>query len=338
MFLDNFDVNYDNMYNAELKSEFIEASFSHLSKLDIETLIRLFNVVGQTEHQNKKDLYEFNFRELVDLFERNEWQRMNTFTQRKSILKSYIDYCVSLNKVDVDIHPIYRIKHTDVMGLKRLDRQYVKNFEELRKLLDYVYDNADVEDTIQFIFPKLVFCLSWLGFTKDEVRNLKKDDVKPIAKTITASSGYSITNIDDYIIDLAIECINLEQYTTTNRYGKRKVSIRQNSYLIRTKGNQYSGEEQPVPDTFVNNTNSRFRTLTEDFSPTDEYYNKAITCDSIFWSGAYSRLFEYDSNRTIDSKNYELLSKVSRIDESQILGLSNFFVDYTKWRKFFYGY
>lgn len=224
----------------------------------------------------------------------------------------------------------YRQNHTNLFN---------NTSEELKKLLDYVYDNANVEDTSQFVFSKLVYCLSWLGFTKEEVRYLQKEDVKVVSKTITSQlSGYSVTNVDDYIIDLAVECINLEKYDTVNRYGRRRVSLRDNNFLIRTKGNQYNNEEQPVPDSYVNNTNTRFKSLVEEYSPTDEYYNKAITCDSIFWSGAYSRLYENDNKNSVDSKDYELLSKISRIDESQILGLSNFFVDYTKWRKFFYGY
>jgi integrase len=339
VYLDDFSVDCSTMYNLQQKSDFIFAKFSHLESNEIETIIRIFITIGFYENSSKKDLTEFNLKELIDLFESCEWNKANTFAQRKSVMKQYIDWCVIQNKANT-LHPIYRIELGDIVGSKKLDRQYFKNLDDLKDCLIEIFDNADVIDNSQFIFAKLVYCLCWLGFTREEVRFLKKQNVNLQNKSIVSElSGYKADNINDYIISLAKECIEAEEYTTKNRYNDRPVKYRNNDYLIRTKTSASVPEDDPVTDNYFFNINARFREIVNDLSPYDKYYTKSITCDSVYYSGLYYKMYEREKENglQLSKTDYDELSQTSRISKENALGLAFFYDDYHKWLKYFYG-
>jgi hypothetical protein len=131
--------------------------------------------------------------------------------------------------------------------------------------------------------------------------------------------------------------MDIEEYSTKNRYNERPVRFRKNDYLIRTKFSQCIRESDPISDSYFNNLAARFKKITESYSPTDEYFGKSITCDSVYYSGLYYRMYEQDKAKPIWKTDYKTISEISRIKEDQILGLNFFYNDYLKWRSYFYG-
>jgi hypothetical protein len=327
------------MYNVKQKNDFIESTYSHQDDVSIENVIRFWCTVGVTERQNQKDFIDFTLKEVIMLFEVNEWIKANTFTHHKSLLKQYVEWCISLNKLSVDIHPIMRLERKDIKGIIKYDRQYVSNFSDMKDAIEYVYDNTDVIDNSQFMYPKLLFCLSWLGFNKEEVRFIKKEHVDLERKMIRSplDNSYVVDDVEDYIIKLIEDCIELKEITTKNRYSELQYKMQSSEYLLRAKSSKQSPDNTPVPETFINNSNSRFMTFSRKLDPSDKYYNKGFTCDSIYWSGAYYRLYEKSKRMEIKQSDYETLSKVSRIDVNNALSLGYFWHDFRAWREYFYG-
>ena len=327
------------MYNIQQKNDFIESTYSHQDKLSVENIIRLWCTVGLTEKRNEKDFIDFTLREVIMLFETNEWIKTNTFSHHKSLLKQYIDWCMTLNKISVDIHPILRLEREDLKGTIKYDRQYVSNFIELKECIEYIYDNTEVIDNSQFLFAKLLFCLSWLGFNKEEVRLIKKEHVDIERRMIRSplDSSYIVDSVDDYIIRLIEDCVELSEITTKNRYSEMQYKLQLSNYLIRSRASKQTPDGMPVPESYVNNTNSRLLAITRQFDPSDIYYNKGITSDSIYWSGAYYRLYERTKLYEVRQNDYDVLSRVSRIDVNNTLSLGYFWHDFRAWREYFYG-
>lgn len=338
MYLDDFNLSYESMMNPEMKSDFFYSKFSHMQENDIKTIIRFFNVVGITEKQNQKDFSEFTFKEVLDLFERNEWQHANTFAHNKSILKQYIDWCKSQNKISGDIHPIERINKDDITGTIKFDRQYFKSYDDFCGCLEEVYNNADVDDISQFLIPKLVYHLSWLGLTKEEIRFLKKDDFNIKDKSISSKlSGYKLSGLSEYVVKLIQECIDIKSYSSHNIYSERSVEYQDNDFLIRTMKNIRAPDIDPVSELYFNNINVKFSKITGSYNPTAKYYKKGITCDSVYYSGLYYRIYEYENTNKSLNYNYDILGTMCRMDLDNVIGLSMCYDNYSKWRKYFYG-
>ena len=341
MFIDNYKADINYIYNKDIKSQFIEDHYAHYKNEAIESVIRLFNTIGISEEQYKKDFSEFNFSEVVNLFETNSWKKMNTFSHNRSILKAYIDWCKTHGKITTDVHPVERIVKEDVIGARKYHKQYFRDFNEFKDCIENVYENAPVEDTKQFVFSKMTFCLYWLGFSKDEIRLMKKTDVNTISKIIVNPvSDYKVENVDDFIIDLAIECINTETYNSKNRNGMTTFNYQKNDYLIRTLVTSRMPDHEPVIEYYFNNILGRFRNISKQIDITNPYYNKSITTESVFLSGAYSKLFNINQKKifTQNEETYKIISQIGRIDINNQLKLSYFLHDYMAWRKFYYNY
>lgn len=340
MFLDNYSVkNYSEMYNIEQKSDFIEISYSHTKNDSVENIIRLFIVIGKHERQLEKDFCDFTFNEVVNLFEINEWSKGNTFQHNKSILKQYVLWCNSLNLVDINSHPIILLKAEDISGSIKYSRQYIKDFDDLKGCLEYNYENADVNDASQFIYPKLVYCLSYLGFWVEEIRFMKQEHVRMFENTIRSplDDNFVVTNVNDYIMDLIREGIDLVGITTKNRRGMYTKKYQQSDYLIRVKASKSSPDYTPVIEVYFNNMSSKFREYSRKLDPSDEYYNKGITTESIWFCGCCNRLYEREKNENIEKNLSEIISKECRISRDDANAISFMWADYLSWRKFYYG-
>lgn len=338
MYLDDFGLSYENMFNPESKGNFIYSKYSHMQSDDIKTIIRFFNVIGITEQENQKDFSDFTYKEVLNLFERNEWQHANTFAHNKSILKQYTDWCKSQNKISGNIHPIQRISKDDIIGTIKFDRQYFKNFDEFKDCLEDVYNNADVDDSSQFLMPKLVYHLSFLGFTKEEIRFFEKDDYNAEEKSIKSKlSKYKANDLNNFVIGLIQECMDIKTYVSHNKYAERNIEYQENNYLIRTTKSLRSPENEPINELYFNNISVRFNKITSSYSPISKYYKKGITCDSVYNLGMYCKTYQFEKDHKSLDHNYRLLGLLSRMSTDDYTALDRYYDNYVKWRKYFYG-
>jgi hypothetical protein len=96
-------------------------------------------------------------------------------------------------------------------------------------------------------------------------------------------------------------------------------------------------ENEPVNEIYFNNINVKFNKITSSYSPISKFYKKGITCDSIYNSGMYFKLYEYEKDHQSLEYNYELLNELGRFDTDDVTMLGRFYDNYLKWRKYFYG-
>lgn len=84
---------YDKLYNSELKKSFIEKYDSLDSKL---TMFWQFLKITDEEFEKDKDLYDMDFNEIFDLLESAECSSINSAINHINTYKRYIDYCIDL--------------------------------------------------------------------------------------------------------------------------------------------------------------------------------------------------------------------------------------------------
>jgi hypothetical protein len=139
-------------------------------------------------------------------------------------------------------------------------------------------------------------------------------------------------------MDLIDECINIDGFYSTKRYGATKNAYANNEFLIRTKLNKKIGKKDPIPETYFNNFLSPFKAVTKKLNPADKYFKKNITCETVYDSGLFSRLYNYEKDHGIIKQNdYEILSNIGRIDINNQSGLLQVYQDYSAWKKHFYN-
>ncbi len=341
MFFDNINIkNYEEIYNVKQKSDFIESSYSHFKKDSLENIVRLFNAVGRHERQLGKDFCDFTFNEVVNLFEINEWSKSNTVMHHKSILRQYVTWCDAvLNKANSGLHPISQIKPEDISGSNKYWRQYVQSFDELKRCIEYVYETADVNDTSQFVFPKICYCLSFLGFNFNEIRFMKQEHVKMFDNEIRSpiDENFVVSNVDEYIMDLIREAISLEGITSRNKYSMYTKRYQKSDYLIRVRASKVSPDYTPVYETYFNNIPSKFRSYSRKLDPSDEFYNKGITFETIWFCGCCDRLYKREQIENIEKNLSNILIKECRLNPNDNNEASHMWADYLSWRKYYYG-
>lgn len=80
---------YEKLYNSELKKEFIEQYTSIDSKL---TIYWQFLKIAKKESEKKKDLFEMDYNEVFELLEEAECSSINSAINHINTYKRYIDY------------------------------------------------------------------------------------------------------------------------------------------------------------------------------------------------------------------------------------------------------
>jgi hypothetical protein len=338
-FAENYHMDFHSIFNLQQKSDFIYSNYSHAKDETIGGIINTFNTIGVFENQYKKDLIDFNFEDIVSLFERNGWKKTSTFNRNKSVLVSYIDWCRINGKLSGNVHSIERLQFDDITGQKKFEIESFKSFEDLKDCANSVYNSEGVNDSDKFIIDISVLYLSWIGFKKEEIQRIKKDDISFINNTINSKLfSYKVSNVNQYIMDVLSICVNIEGYTTNNRFGEANRKYNENEFLIRTGKSAKVLQDDVVPDSYFNNMATRFKNITSKFSPVDKYYKKAITSKTIYDAGRYYRLYEYEKeNGKIESSNYAILSLIGRVEITNQTGLLQLYYDFNAWRKYFYG-
>lgn len=337
MYFDKFDVKMDDIYNKERKSEFAYFAYSHMGDNEVGKIINFFNSIGQYEHQHSKDFCDFSFDDVVNAFERSGWKKFSTFSTIRSTLKNYVEWCRVNGKTAAGVHPIERLQYEDIKGHKKFDLSYFESFEKLKECLEYVYDSIDSIDKNRYIAEKIMFCLSWFGLNKDEIRFLLKTDVDLQNRSIHVSStGYSVDGVDEYIVKLLYEYINQDSFAKSNRRTIYNAKLDDNKYVMRTFASKKRDSNDPISPSFFNNTVTRFRDTTSLFDPIDEFYKKNITPKTMYDSGRYYRLLIYEGQYGKIDYKHPKTKEIGRLTSSSEIVAVQFYKDYEGWRNYYY--
>lgn len=287
----------------EIKQEFLEGKPTATAKSNRFIL----KLVDDYEHANNKSVYDLSIserNEMIALQFRNS--SVKTIAKNMSILRTYIDFCISKNLVSHRENRLATFTADDAKNFvnKQAVRYKYISREQLRKYQEQLENDQD----------KLLLELPYIGVrgrtqkdaTLEELINLKIDPASEECKanilTLVKNNGeVREIQVSPETMQLVVDTYNQEIYIGNN--GKEttnpKVKIKQNyinkvdSYVFRTPGQK---KYEPLNANLIN---SRMHRIQEWIG------NKYVTMSSLYFSGMVSmakdRLAEKGS---LDKEDY----------------------------------
>jgi integrase len=266
----------------EIKQEYLDTKPTGTAESDAFVLRDFDNY----EDQIGKQVYNLSIPELNEMFATLRNSSKRGAGKNKSILVSYIDFCVSKKIVS---HMGNRAKYIDIekfVSRQALLNKYIPR-EKVREYANLLYNSQD----------ELLLWLLFIGVrgrtveegTMEEVINLTIDDVNEEEKSLTLRQNDGkfrlLYNVPDCVIDLIKETFEQEFYTENNGEITNNPRIPDPRKSIINKTGEYARYVFRTPgknkfDIFTPSLlNSRMRKIQNVCD------NKYLTYSSLYFSG-----------------------------------------------------
>lgn len=158
------------IYNSDLKIKFIRQYTDSLKTA--ANCENVFLAISRFEEKNNKDLYSFNKEELIEMLESVLGAKTSTQGTRLIIIKEYIKWCDSYERISGVSKEIFELK---IPFVEKLKSQTVASPLHLQQYLDIICDNEE-ENTIDNVYR----CYYWMAFSgidQDRLSEIKNSDV-----------------------------------------------------------------------------------------------------------------------------------------------------------------
>ena len=184
-------------YNPEVKQDFLYSVYK--GENDPNNYAKSCSVVlrkvGDFEALYDKDLYQFDYQEIISMLRAFSIRSRESLNVHHSIIVGYIDFCIKSGyKPENEMNLArYNVTSEDLEGLvsvRAVDRRYIYGTEEYENLLGQWINAQD----------EVIFALLWEGIKGkefSEIRELKIDDVDEDNNRLLIRRVYSIP-VDDY--------------------------------------------------------------------------------------------------------------------------------------------
>ena len=207
------------LYNEEFKEQFLEMYRSDNNddnavqdeeKKEKKTHIAyryVFQRSYKTEQKLKKDVYDFNDKELYSLIRSYKNGSHAAVQSTISVLKKYLDYCVERGFIRVNLLQ-------DLSGYDDY-QQFVDQVTTEQKYIDREQFEQMIAECLNYqdAFPLAMCFYGFRGEGCCEIVNLKVTDVDVENKKIFISSRNESYDIDDYLLNIIINTTKEDEYT-----------------------------------------------------------------------------------------------------------------------------
>jgi len=324
---------FTKIFHLNLKVAFIEAQFKDWDVKAKQGIIRFFENTASYENELGKDLYQFNIVEMQKLFVNLEITTKGTFSNRKYIIKQYLDWCVSEQIIPLSNEEwLDNFKYENFSIDSLIEKKYFKSFEHLKCGIDSIIKFVSPTDIHQFDIMEISFYLSWFGLTAKQICNLKQNDIdyKNHCVIIDNRKYY----INEYVKDLIYNYLKTDGYYAgilivkgENEFFDRK--YQNTDFLLRRLMSSVSENYEP------REIQSKFSAYafkrTQQFDDNNLYKNHKFNLKDIYDSGCFCRLYEYTqetgtdiSNLDIDTmKNILLVTDLSSSKRTNLIAIFN---------------
>lgn len=208
-------------YNEAQKLEFIEDIDGYAKTY----AIFLFNKISDFERKLDTDFCNFDAeytKTLIIMY----LNRSTSMRKREiNLLVKYAQWCIMKGKILGFTHPIDLLNSDDFDYSIRHKIEMVKDEEYLVDILNTVYGEFDVGDSLSTM-NKLVAILNYYGFNYKEISTIRQDEVDYENKTLRG------VKVSDYFLKLTRVANEMTEYET---FGKRTIVVQlaNNGLLIR---------------------------------------------------------------------------------------------------------
>jgi HNH endonuclease len=237
--------------NSEYKEEYLKNYEGETQNLFRKIL---FNYCIREERKNKKDLHQFNLRELELLNHSFKFKSLPTARSYNQTINSYLNFCV--NKGYIGINPLESVFSTAWLKKFVSTENYLTD-DDIHVIIDKCVNPQDAV-LIQLLFEGVG------GTNKNELINLKREDVNVQNNILTLTDKNNSTRllvVSDRCIELILKAHEQSIYKTKNGVGKKRAeeSIELSEYIIKKVGiGLHTGKQTP---TLVSN---RLTTIADD--------------------------------------------------------------------------
>ena len=281
--------------NPEFKQWFIDSAeefFQPSYKKLVEDL--MYKVSSfEIENKNNRDVYEFNFNEMQELFLSFQSKSTATLQVYSSILKKYVDFAIQNGKVDENTNYFNNFNYNTLVGLLNKGKNKNRLFEK-----EFIYNMAEetIKNKVDAIITLLLF-ETIRGTACEDIVNIKMEDIDSDNCTIKLKDR--IAKVPRRLMN-AIDSAKMQE---TYIYGNglnigtndRKdmvtelISINITPYLIRPTQREYkrSGNIQMSGMQLQLRTNKLFKVMGYPF----------VTCQNVYDSGITYKALEFGKER-----------------------------------------
>lgn len=284
------------MDNSSYRSQYISSTTARMSEESARGVENFWKRVARVEREIGKTLEEGYTREqYIDLMERMRLTKPHTFLPTKSSIGGYLQALRNDGLLDSEyVDTLYAIRFNDIDPSNVFDSKYFKSFADLQSSIeDTLYAADKVDDGVFDIQISAIYC-AWMGLSIEEALQIKKADVEDECvrladRTITPNSAimHFLCNFRD-----ATEYQSQAAAIIRLKYAESQ-------WLFRTPRSEHV--ESP----------KTMRIFIRNFWKSAGDGTKIFNYDKIYWSGIFSRAYEYEQKHgEIQSGNTSLLEEV----------------------------
>lgn len=291
---------------------------------------RIMTLLSKEEQRNDTPFYHFDEKQTLEFLQQILGSRSGAYSdQTLSFLRRYIRWCEMwelISTKEMNMHPIMTFS-TSPRAREALRKQLeiADIFEDFRNTMLCSYNEFVTFCELFFSssrneMDRAICCLSWLGFTADQIRYIELADFNSQTRMI---AGVKIE--EDYIFKTLQTVAVSSCYTNEDsEYPNRVYYYNDTKYLLRStrRKNASNASNNAVSLVTIRTLQARQEEIAKRIPSTHPLCTKRLTSVAIMRSGIYWRLYQ---KQTIAAK--ELTA-----DE---LALSQF-SSYLKWKRCFY--
>jgi len=333
----NFD-DYQNIYDKDEKLRFINDTYATQNDDVLAKVLNRLDSIGIFESQlyPPKDLCAFTFLEYVTLFEQQQWTKKTTFYIMKTFIVTYVGWAVRVGKAPYEqLSVITNMVPGDLSGYFLHQNKSFKNLDSLCSAHEEIIKNEIFRGRAcsndSYITAEIITYLAWLRLSSEEAVRLQKSDVDVNGHKIVLKDRE--VEIPDKIYNRMIYYAMLTGFEFSNGISTYVRIYKDSKYYLRSHRTDRLSENP------LRTTLSRYSGLALNLDPSNEFYKKSFTYDSIKQSSLFDEFYQ------CDVKNPTNIEKMSSLAGDRLLG--EFFPhdtialgissNYLSWRKFFYG-
>lgn len=273
------------MYNPQYKQEYLSTIKNESTFIVLESL---FTITASIEKMLNKDLCEFIFSDFIMLFERCGFVKGHNLPNRKSMIRSYIAWCVSKKYCSPNnLIEIERLQTTDVSGYHIAKLKYFRSLDDLLDCIEQVYKAISLDASPTLYEPlQMFYGLYWYGLESSEIFNLKTDQINTCSNNTIVVGDKAIV-VSDRFMQLSDRICKYSGFITLHN---QMMPYVKSEYVFKSTKARMAGK--PITENFHTSKNRVWMSLMENVPMSHPYYGKMLSTISIAESGRFYRYYQ----------------------------------------------
>lgn len=319
-------------FNPDFKNCYIETL---TDKSNINRTKTVFYSARELETELGKDLYDFTKKEMIQLFEMNEWVNKTLFFINKTMIMHYIQFALNkLSRDESEVGKISTIKYSDINIVKVYKEIYYKSFEDLTETIDQIFKNQISDYT--GLRMKCVCGLLWYGVPIEDVAEITAEDLDKKHGTIRCANLGRRVAVPSYILNWCF--ILSKTYMYTNTIGNncclpcdnKIIKIKETDYKDSVRTNKQillgiSSNFQKVVEACLKNMSDCER---------QEIKYKKIMYTRVMKNGEFERAYEVEKKNNVVFANSTEYSEAISCKKNKSVNYTKF-EEYKTWKQAF---